>query len=279
MAKEKLSMKSSASGEKPKSLLLKTDMDIAYDFAQKVYKTIGQPVKSIILFGSAAKGSSTPKSDIDIAIIVDDASVKWDNELISWYREELGNVIKLNPYSKPLHVNTVRLTTWWQEMIRGEPVVMNIIRWGVPLIDFGGFFIPLKSLLEQGKLKSSPEMVYITLGRAPAHMGKCKMNLIGAMESIYWAFVDSSHSALIAAKISPPSPEHIPDMMRQYLVDKKFVESKYVDWYREVYSITHKILRGEITEIDGGEVQVWRARADEYIRHMAIAVKKIIGKI
>ncbi len=262
-----------------KKIKLVKDRDIALDFAEKVYKKIGTPIKSIVLFGSAAKGISSPKSDIDIVIIVDDATISWDEELIAWYREELGKIIKQNRYIKPLHVNTVRLTTWWNEMTRGEPVVINIIRWGDPLIDFGGFFAPLKALLAQGHIKSSPEMIYITLGRAPSHLLRSKAALITSLESIYWAFVDASHAALIAAKVSPPSPEHIPSLMRQHLVDKNLLKGEYVDWYRDLYILTHKVIRGELSDVDGEEIQKWREKADKYLREMGLAVKKLTKKI
>lgn len=259
------------------TLKFANDQDIAVDFANKVYKHIGKPIKSIILFGSSAKGVSSQQSDIDIAIVIDDASIQWDDELISWYREEIGKLIKANPYVKSLHINTVRLTTWWNELIKGEPVVLNIIRWGVPLIDFGGFFTPLKSLMAQGKLKCSPEMIFITLGRAPAHMLRAKSAMFTALEAIYWAFVDSSHSALIAAKQSPPSPEHIPAMMREAFVEKGLLKSKYVDWFKDLYTLEHKALRGEMTDVKGADVQIWRERADEYVGEMAMVVKKLTG--
>lgn len=262
-----------------KSLKLTNSQDIAYDFATKVYKKIGTPIKSIVLFGSAAKGVAHPKSDIDIIIIIDDATILWDDELTAWYREELGKIIRNNPYVKPLHVNTVRLTTWWNEMLRGEPVVINIIRWGLPLIDFGGFFAPLKALLASGKLKTTPEMIYITLGRAPTHLARAKLSLLNALESVYWSFVDSSHAALIAAKVPPPSPEHIPTMMEEHLVREGLTSKKYVKWYREIYSEMHKIRHGEITDYNASDLQEWREHADEFIREMALIVKKITGRI
>ena len=261
------------------TLKISNEQDIAYDFAQKVYKRIGTPIKSIVLFGSSAKGASAPKSDIDIIILLDDATIAWDDVLIAWYREELAKVIRMNPYVKPLHVNTVRITTWWNEMMRGEPVVINVIRWGLPLIDFGGFFAPLKALLAQGKIRCTPEMIYITLGRAPTHLARAKINMLNALEAVYWSFVDSSHSALIASEVSPPSPEHIPSLLRSELVDKKLLKGKYVDWYTELYNLTHKVMRGELTDISGNEIQIWRERADEFIREMAIVVKKIKGRI
>lgn len=256
---------------------LVNDRDIADDFAKKLYTKLGKVIKSIVLFGSAAKGSSVERSDIDIVVIIDDATILWDQELIAWYREEVGKIVQANPYSKPLHINTVRLTTWWSEMIRGEPVVINIIRWGEPLIDFGGFFAPLKALLASGKLKSTPEMIFITLGRGPGHLSRCKASLFNAVEALYWCFVDASHAVLIAAKHSPPSPEHIPLAMQELLVKKNIFPQKYIEWYKGIYSLMHNMLHQRVVDIKGSEIDMWRARADEYLRESAIAVKKLTG--
>jgi len=63
------------------------------------------------------------------------------SRLIAWYREELGKLIQENPYAKALHINTVKLSTWWDDMMKGDPVVINILRYGDALIDFGVFSI------------------------------------------------------------------------------------------------------------------------------------------
>ena len=57
------------------------------------------------------------------------------------------------------------------------------------------------------------------------------------------------------------------------------LKRKYLEWYRDIYVLTHKIMRGEMTDIKGNEVQLWRERADEYVREMAIIVKKITGNL
>src|SRR3989344_8824335 len=90
-----------------------TDKDIAMDFAVKVQRKFDRLVKASVLFGSqaTAKNNATSGSDIDIILIIDDAAVKWDLELISWYREELGKLITSQNYSRELHINTVKLTT------------------------------------------------------------------------------------------------------------------------------------------------------------------------
>jgi len=115
--------------KKASTLNLKTETDIAMDFAVKAYKKFNKIVKSIVLFGSTIKKDQVAGSDIDIVILIDDASVKWDLELIAWYRQELDKILKSNPYNKSLHINTIKLTTWWEDLIRGDPVIINIIRY------------------------------------------------------------------------------------------------------------------------------------------------------
>jgi len=51
---------------------LKSDKDIAMDFSVKVYRQFDKIVKAIVLFGSSAKNSATPNSDIDLIIISED---------------------------------------------------------------------------------------------------------------------------------------------------------------------------------------------------------------
>jgi len=48
------------------TLQLKTEREIAMDFAEKVYQKFDKIIKSIILFGSAAKNQESADSDIDI---------------------------------------------------------------------------------------------------------------------------------------------------------------------------------------------------------------------
>src|SRR3989344_1198891 len=84
------------------TIKLKTERDIALDFAEKVYRRFDKMVKSIILFGSTIKQTRTVGSDIDIIIIIDDAMIKFDEELIAWYREELAKIINESQYNKDL---------------------------------------------------------------------------------------------------------------------------------------------------------------------------------
>ena len=253
-----------------------SEKEIAVDFARKVYEKFDKLIKSVILFGSITRETKTNGSDIDIIILVDDASVQFDQELIGWYREELGKIIQLNPYKKELHINTIKLTTWWQDLMRGDPVVINVIRYGEEIIDFGGFFRPLKILLQQGKIKPSPEAIYTALERAPIHLANSKRAEIGAVEGVYWAMVDSAHALLIAAKVMPSSPDQISMLLKENFVDKRLLDIKYVEWYSEIYHVYKGIVHGEITHVNGSTIEDFQKKADLFIGIMAQTISRII---
>jgi predicted nucleotidyltransferase/uncharacterized protein (UPF0332 family) len=279
MAKNnKTSEKSKANIKDFPSLNLVSEVEIATDFANKVYKKFDKLVKSIILFGSTVKKTNSSGSDIDIIILIDDASVQFDQELIAWYREELSKLISINPYKKELHINTVKLTTWWHDLLRGDPVVINIIRYGEEILDFGGFFRPLRILLQQGRIKSTPEAIYNALERAPMHLVNSKKAEMAAIEGLYWAMVDSANALLMAAKVSPPSPEQIPELLAENFVSNKMIDSKYIVWYNEVYHLYKGIVHGQITDIKGENLDELQDKTSRFIGVMAETIGKIINK-
>lgn len=284
--KTKFSKKASRIKPKKKSLKLKEknlptlnlrkDIDIATDFATKIYKKFDKMVKATILFGSVTKQATTSGSDIDIIIIIDDVSIKWDQELIAWYREELELILKRNPYKKSLHVNTIKLSTWWEDLLRGDPVVINILRYGESIIDLAGFFEPLKFLLINGKIKSTPEAINSALQRAPMHIARSKMAELSSIEGLYWSMVDSAHAALIAAGIPPASPEHISVDLKETFVNNGKLKMKYVVWYRDLLILHKKIVHGEIKDLKGVEIDAWQERAEEFLGTMAKLVNEIV---
>jgi len=258
------------------TLQLKKESDIAMDFATRAYRKFDKLVKSIVLFGSTAKQATVTGSDIDIIMLIDDVSVNWDEELIAWYREELEKIIKANPYQQSLHINTVKLSTWWEDLMRGDPIVLNILRYGEAMIDFAGFFNPLKSLLIRGKIKATPEAIYSALQRAPMHIMRSKVSELNAIEGLYWAMVDSAHAALIAANIPPASPEHVAVDLKNMFVDSGKLKMKYVVWYRDLLMLHKKIVHGETKNLRGVEIDAWQDRTEEFLETMANLVKDLI---
>ncbi|MDO8623374.1 MAG: nucleotidyltransferase domain-containing protein [archaeon] len=258
------------------TLKLANEREIAMDFAVKIYKQFDKMVKSVVLFGSSAKKVATPDSDIDIIIILDDVSIQWDQELIAWYREELSNILKANPYKKEIHINTIKLSTWWGDLMKGDPVVINVIRYGKSMIDLAGFFEPLKFLLLKGEIKSTPEAIYNCLQRAPMHISRSKAAELSSIEGLYWAMVDSSQAALIAAKVSPPSPEHIPGHLKEVFADSGKLKMKYIIDFRDLHLLHKKIMHGEIKDLRGVEIDAWQDKTKDFVDVMAQLVKELI---
>lgn len=253
-----------------------SEKEIAMDFAMKAHQKFSVMLKASILFGSQAKNTGTAKSDIDVILIIDDASINWDLELISWYREELAKIISAEKYARELHINTIKLTTWWNDLMHGDPVILNIIRYGEALIDSGGFFNPIKSLLLQGKIHSTPEAVYSALQRAPGHIARSKLSEMSAIEGVYWAMVDSAQAALMMAGKLPPSPEHLPEMLRETFVDSGLLSNNAVKSLRDIYVLHKQIAHGQVSDIKGQEIDAWQDTAEKFLLDMTNIINKMI---
>ena len=99
---------------------------------------------------------------------------------------------------------------------------------------------------------------------------------LGAIEGLYWAMVDSAHAALIAANVSPPSPEHIPGELRTNFVNSGKLKMKYVDWFRDLNILHKKISHGEITDLKGVEIDGWQNKTQEFISVTAQLINELV---
>lgn len=235
--------------------------DIAYKFAVEAYKKFPGIIKSVVLFGSVQKGTMKPGSDIDILIVVDDTSVTPDRKFIDWYNIELASMIK--KHDTRLHITSVTLTTFWENIRVGEPIGINVLRYGISLIDTG-FFEPLQFLLQKGRIRPSEEAIYNALTRAPWHLKRANARVLGAIVDFYWTAVDSSHAALMAYGQVPPSPEHIENLLTKTFVIPKKMNKKYVSYYREIWSTAKAVMHGEITRLSGIDFDRYSAMAEEF---------------
>jgi len=255
---------------------LRDEREISMKLVAEIHKKFDTLIKATILFGSNTSHTESAGSDIDILIIIDDASIDWDLELISWYREELAKITAKSAHANEFHVTTIKLTTWWQDLLNGDPTVVNMLRYGEALIDIGGFFNPLKALLIQGKIHTTPEAVYNALQRAPLHLARSRAETIRAFEGIYWGMVDSAQSALMTAGKLPPSPEHITDMLKEVFVDRGLLKTECMTWFRDVFNIHKNMAHGSITHISGVDLDNWHDKADKFLNEMVRLVDLLL---
>lgn len=103
------------------------DNEALQEFAKKIRATLGSRLVSIKLFGSKATRSDVPYSDIDICVIVEDASVEDEDKVldIAFYIN-----LALDVYISPRVINHAVLDdpVW---MI--TPFIQAIVKEGIPL--------------------------------------------------------------------------------------------------------------------------------------------------
>jgi len=250
--------------------ILARDYKYAEDFASKLWKHFEKQnfIKAVVLFGSVAKRIPAEKSDIDIIILVDDASVRWDRQTMAWYQEEVKKLVSGLHYGERLHLTTATLSTFWQNVIIGEPAAINILRFGIPIIDTG-FVRPLKYLLAMGKIRPTAEAIYNCANRVPWHIFRGRVRILNSIGDFYWAMVDAAHAVLMQAGHTPPSPEYVGDLLTKAYVKKKKLDPKYVKWYEEMYKLAHKVKNGEITHLSGETFDRWYKRTLEFAKKMS----------
>jgi len=248
----------------------KKDIGIAFRFASAVYKELGSFLKGIILFGSTSRKTASP-GDIDILLVLDDISIDLTPEFIQTYRILVEKLVA--DISQKLHITTLKYTSFWEYVRNGDPVAVNILRDGYPLIDTG-FFEPLQALLYQGRIRPSAESIWTYFARAPVTVNNAKWHILQATLDLYWAIIDSSHAALMSIGEVPPTPAHVSDMIREKLVKPKLLEPKYAMIVARFFDLSRMILHREIKEISGEEFQQYLKSAEDYVERMKEFVKK-----
>lgn len=241
------------------------DVDLAYDFSKKMYKEFGNFLKAIVLFGAAARKTSTPSGDIDILIIIDDISMALSQEVVQTYRIITEKIIVQT--SPRLHITTIKFTDFWEYAKISDPIAVNILRDGIALVDTG-FFDPLQMLLRQGRIRPSDEAMWAYYTRAPATLHNSKWHLLQATIDVYWAMIDAAHAALMKAGEVPTSPLHVPDLLRECYVKKGKLEPKYAKMIEDYYGVYKKITHRELKEVKGTDFDIYHKNAKMFVDRM-----------
>lgn len=242
----------------------KDDLDIAYKFSSKIYKELGDYVKAIVLFGSTARKNKS-KGDIDILIVLDDVSIILSPELMEAYKIISQKMIA--EISRKLHITTLKYSTFWELSKAGDPIAINIMRDGVPLLDTG-FFEPLQMLLAQGRIRPTREAVMVYYNKANISIDNSKKHILSAVTDLYWSAIDVAHAALMSVGQAPPSPMHVADMLEEHFAKPGHIDKKYVTIMRNFYKVSKMISYREISEIKGDEFDAYLKDATDFMKVM-----------
>jgi predicted nucleotidyltransferase len=249
------------------------DYKTAQAFAQSLKKELGDFVKAAVMFGSAARTTerkqlpekSLHEHDIDILVIVNDLTLVLSQEVIEAYRIIAENTAA--KISRRLHITTMKLTNFWEYVRNGDPVIINILRDGLPLVDVG-IFEPMQMLLYQGRIRPTKESIWNYYARAPATLANAEWHVLQATLDLYWAVIDAAHAALMHAGETPPSPDHVSDLIYQKLVKPGLVNKRYANTMKFFYGLSKAITHREIRDIPGKKYDEYKLLADDFVRTM-----------
>jgi predicted nucleotidyltransferase len=240
--------------EKPKKLdkkmenLRKKQLDLANKYKDMVLKKYKDVTKSVILFGSLVRGDFHDKSDIDMLVIIDDTLARFTPEMKERFDDEIYDIAK--KLNEQITVQPAwTLTEFWDMARIGHPLLYTIVRDGWALYDTG-FFIPVRKLLELGKIPTTLEAVEKFMETSPQKINRVETaKLYMVAEDLYYSMLNSSQAVLMYMGLSPPSPKHTPMEVDEQLVKANLLERNYLDDLVAVIDFRKRVEHKEIKDI------------------------------
>jgi uncharacterized protein (UPF0332 family)/predicted nucleotidyltransferase len=263
-------------GKKEKELPLdeKKRIEILKEFSKQVLKKYGALIRSIVLFGSTARGTFKGKSDIDIFLIIDDTRHRltpYMKEKMEWDIEDIAkSVNKLISVQQPY-----TLTEFWRLVRMGHPIVFNFIREGIPVYD-KDIFLPIKRLLQMGEIKPSQEAVERYLDMAPKRIKRVEnAKIYMVVEDCYYAMLESAQAVLMFLGKSPPRPVDAPEVLRKSLVPMKLITEEDVKILEDVILFRKDVEHKKVNEVGGAQVDEWIEKTKRFVKKMRQTIMKI----
>ena len=227
------------------------DVSKIYDFTAEVVKKFGTFIKAVVVFGSFARKKEKGDSDIDILVIVDDSFAPLDQALYVAYQKEMALLVKKFP---KFHVNNVTISQFWDSARRGDPLIIQVLRDGIPIVDLG-FFSPLKRLLIQGKIRPTDEAVSAALSRAFYNLNGYVSALNGALGALYWAAVEAAHAGVMKFGRVPGSPWEVSRLLRETLLKEGAITEEDIGVYEKAFEYMKKVEKGEMSSVEPQELE------------------------
>ncbi|MFP4523668.1 MAG: nucleotidyltransferase domain-containing protein [Candidatus Woesearchaeota archaeon] len=237
-----------------------------------VLKKFEKYIVSYVLSGSMTQGRSTPESDVDVFVVIDDTDVKkmtraeLRDKLRAIIIQMGGEAAQMTGIQKDFNIQVYILTDFWESIKDASPVIFTFLRDGVPFYD-RGVFMPWKQLLQMGRIKPSPEAIDMYLGSGKQFVERIELKMKEiAMEDFYWGIITPSQAALMMYGIPPTTPRETSKAMRDLLVKKeKLLEPEYVDIFDEIFKIHKDFEHKRKLSITGKEIDDLLDKSKRYL--------------
>ena len=195
-------------------------------------------------------------SELSLGILVDDTYPAFDDERLASMKlraaEFIGKMGKKG-ISATAHFHLMK--DYWERVRHGDPVTIVEIRESMPLYDPAGFFIPIKKLIEMGKVPGTKESLKKLLASSPIrfHMIRSK-HYVDIASLMFESVVDSAQALLMLKGVSPPVPKDVPRKLSEHFPE---MDKKYIRDAKKVISFWKKIEHGEkkLSDLTAKEVE------------------------
>ena len=252
---------------KKQELFRKKQLALANRFKEEVLKRYKNIVKAIVIFGSFTRQDFHEKSDIDMLVIIDDVVARFTPEMKDEFDDRIYDIAK--KISDSMTVQPAWLLSEFWDMARiGHPLLFTIVRDGWALYDTG-FFVPVRKLLELGKIPTTLEAVEKFMETAPQKINRgetAKLNMV--TEDLFYSMLNSSQAVLMYVGQNPPSPKHTPDVVKEHLVDAKLLEETYLADLQSVIEFRKAVEHKEVKDISGQQLDEFIQKAKSYVSRM-----------
>jgi len=241
-----------------------------------VLKKFEKYIACYVLAGSLVRGKATPKSDIDVFVVIDDTDVKKMTraELKDKLRAIINDMAyqagQMTGIQNKLSIQTYILTDFWDNLKEANPIIFTFLRDGIPLYD-RGVFMPWKQLLKMGKIRPSAEAIDLYKATGDQMIERAKQTLKAiAVDDMWYATITPSQAAIMLYGHAPPAPKETPGVMRELFVKKeKLFQEKHVKFLERVIKTHKDVEYGLKKGIKGTEVQELLDQAEDYLKALA----------
>lgn len=259
--------KPAAQDAKKMEALRKKQLSIATRFKDEVLKKYKDLVKAVVIFGSFVRKDFHERSDIDLLVIIDDTIARFTPEMKLNFDDDIYNVGKR--ISEDIVVQPAwTLTEFWDMARIGHPLLYTIVRDGWALYDTG-FFIPIRKLLETGRIPTTLEAVEKFMEAAPQKINRVETGkLYMVAEDLYYAVLNSSQAVLMYLGQNPPTPKHTPGDVREHMVKSGLLEEVYLNDLENIIDFRKKVEHKEIKDITGQQLDEFIQKTKSFVSRM-----------
>lgn len=249
----------------------------AKKFVVLAQEKFGKYIKTIFVMGSVTRMDFVAGSDVDVHVIFDDTMV--NQPMTPEFREsiygqlcELAAKLGKDPH---VHVQMATLTEFMDGVRRGDPIVFNFVRNGVPIFDIG-FFQPLKKLLFMGAIRPGKETVVQTMEGALEYLNKIRTHWEWSIERMFRAVTSSFNSYLMITGMPPVDVDNMPEVMGG-LVKQGVFEEEYLKTIDHIIGIQRALEQGKLGKIEFKQVADDFALTEKFVNRMENEVKDYLG--